>query len=77
MALVKDAKFRKFVEDYANDKELFFKDFSAAFAKLIELGVDRDGDGNVRKRGMQTGEKVNVEGFDREVTKKPEIQSRL
>lgn len=77
MALVKDAEFRKYVEKYANDKELFFKDFSAAFAKLIELGVDRDDQGNVRKRGMQTGEKVNVEGFDREVTKKPEIQSRL
>ncbi|KAJ3018002.1 UNVERIFIED_CONTAM: L-ascorbate peroxidase 3 [Siphonaria sp. JEL0065] len=41
LALIKDAKFKPIVEEYANDKELFFKDFSAAFGKLLELGVRR------------------------------------
>ena len=39
IALVQDAEFRKYVEMYAKDEALFFKDFSAAFAKLLELGV--------------------------------------
>jgi len=56
MALVEDPKFKVWVEKYAADQELFFKDFALAFAKLIgefcnalpfsssqaELGVDRD-----------------------------------
>lgn len=37
--LLQDKEFRKYVELYAKDEELFFKDFSAAFAKLLELGV--------------------------------------
>lgn len=40
-ALIEDPKFRKWVEKYAEDKELFYDHFSKAFAKLIELGVDR------------------------------------
>eukprot|EP01032_Pedospumella_encystans_P007653 gene7653-9158_t len=39
MALLQDKGFRKYVELYAKDEEAFFKDFSAAFAKLLELGV--------------------------------------
>lgn len=39
MALVKDKSFRKHVERYAASEEAFFKDFSAVFAKLLELGV--------------------------------------
>ena len=39
IALVQDAEFRNYVEMYAKDEALFFKDFSAAFAKLLELGV--------------------------------------
>eukprot|EP01116_Phalansterium_solitarium_P019833 TRINITY_DN5682_c0_g1_i1.p1 TRINITY_DN5682_c0_g1~~TRINITY_DN5682_c0_g1_i1.p1 ORF type:complete len:420 (+),score=156.48 TRINITY_DN5682_c0_g1_i1:103-1362(+) len=38
MALVHDPKFREFVELYAKDEALWFKDFSVAFAKLISLG---------------------------------------
>ena len=38
MALVEDDKMRKFVEAYANDQDLFFKDFAVAYAKLIALG---------------------------------------
>ena len=40
-ALIKDPEFRKWVEAYADDKELFYEHFSKAFAKLVELGVDR------------------------------------
>lgn len=38
MALVEDEVFAGYVMEYANDEELFFKDFAAAFAKLIALG---------------------------------------
>ncbi|KAF6255299.1 L-ascorbate peroxidase [Scenedesmus sp. NREL 46B-D3] len=39
MALLWDKKFKKYVELYAKDEEAFFKDFAAAFSKLMELGV--------------------------------------
>ncbi|KAL1964622.1 hypothetical protein VTN77DRAFT_6796 [Rasamsonia byssochlamydoides] len=39
MALVKDKEFRKHVERYAKDSDAFFKEFSEAFVKLLELGV--------------------------------------
>lgn len=38
LALVEDPAMKKFVEAYANDQELFFKDFALAYAKLISLG---------------------------------------
>jgi cytochrome c peroxidase len=41
MALIWDKDLKKFVELYANDKDRFYKDFSAAFGKLLELGVTR------------------------------------
>ncbi|KAI9207359.1 heme peroxidase [Polychytrium aggregatum] len=41
MALLWDPEFKKYVELYAQDKEAFFRDFSAAFARLLELGVNR------------------------------------
>ncbi|KIM69539.1 peroxidase [Scleroderma citrinum Foug A] len=37
--LTQDKNFKKFAKAYADDQDLFFKDFSAAFAKLLELGV--------------------------------------
>jgi cytochrome c peroxidase len=37
--LVEDPKFKKYVEMYANDEELWFEDFSKAFVKLTENGV--------------------------------------
>jgi len=43
LALLSDTKFRPFVELYAKDKETFFKDFAVAFAKLLDLGVKRNG----------------------------------
>lgn len=39
MALIKDKKFQTYVERYAKDSELFMRDFSSVFAKLLELGV--------------------------------------
>jgi len=36
--LIKDPKFKHHVAAYAADEELFFKDFAAAFQKLLELG---------------------------------------
>lgn len=41
MALIEDPQFKPYVELYAEDRKRFFKDFSSAFATLIELGVDR------------------------------------
>jgi len=38
-ALIQDGEFRKIVEIYAKDETAFFKDFSSAFGKLLELGV--------------------------------------
>ncbi|KIW34458.1 uncharacterized protein PV07_01236 [Cladophialophora immunda] len=39
MSLKHDPKFRKYVEIYAKDSARFFNDFSAAYCKLLELGV--------------------------------------
>lgn len=39
IALKEESYFAKYVKMYAEDQDLFFKDFSQAFAKLIELGV--------------------------------------
>lgn len=38
IALTTDKKFMKYVKAYAADQDLFFEDFSTAFAKLIALG---------------------------------------
>lgn len=45
MALLSDPKFRPWVEKYAKDKDLFFKDFAKVFSKLLELGVRRNKEG--------------------------------
>ena len=39
LALLKDKIFKKQVEVYAKDENLFFADFAKAFQKLEELGV--------------------------------------
>lgn len=39
IALIKDPKFKIWVEKYAKDEELWLKDFAAAFRKLTENGV--------------------------------------
>merc|ERR1711916_309822 len=39
MALLKDEKFKRHVQTYAKDEDLFFRDFKSAFEKLIHFGV--------------------------------------
>ena len=39
IALIKDDKFKKFVDVYAGDQAKFFSDFAKAFQKLEELGT--------------------------------------
>jgi cytochrome c peroxidase len=39
MALLWDKGFKKWVDTYAKDEELFFKDFADVFSRLLELGV--------------------------------------
>ncbi|KAJ4421098.1 heme peroxidase [Neurospora sp. IMI 360204] len=39
MAIIQDKKFKQWVEKYAADNDLFFKDFQAVIVKLFELGV--------------------------------------
>jgi cytochrome c peroxidase len=39
MALIKDNKFKKHVERYARDSQVFFQEFSDVIVKLLELGV--------------------------------------
>lgn len=47
MALLHDKEFEPWVRRYAEDKELFFKDFANVFAKLVELGIERDEAGKI------------------------------
>ncbi|TVY20903.1 Cytochrome c peroxidase [Lachnellula arida] len=42
MALVSDKAFKQWVDKYAKDEGLFFKDFAAVITKLFELGVPFD-----------------------------------
>ncbi len=44
MALIEDAAFRVYVEKYAADQELFFKDFAASYGKLMCLGCPEECD---------------------------------
>lgn len=37
--LLEDKDFKELVKAYAKDEQLFFRDFAAAFSKLLELGV--------------------------------------
>lgn len=39
MALIADPALKKWVEIYAKDEDRFFKDFAAAFSKLLHLGA--------------------------------------
>eukprot|EP00587_Corethron_hystrix_P006390 CAMPEP_0113312152 /NCGR_PEP_ID=MMETSP0010_2-20120614/9093_1 /TAXON_ID=216773 ORGANISM="Corethron hystrix, Strain 308" /NCGR_SAMPLE_ID=MMETSP0010_2 /ASSEMBLY_ACC=CAM_ASM_000155 /LENGTH=344 /DNA_ID=CAMNT_0000167913 /DNA_START=68 /DNA_END=1103 /DNA_ORIENTATION=+ /assembly_acc=CAM_ASM_000155 len=39
LALVQDLKFKKIVEKFAKDEDLFFREYAKAFSTLLELGV--------------------------------------
>jgi len=43
MALVEDETFNKIVKEYADNQKVFFKDFAAAYGKVLEFGVRRAG----------------------------------
>jgi len=55
MALCSDAAFAPWVKRYAEDKELFFRDFAKVFAKLLELGIERDERGRVTNSDNEKG----------------------
>ena len=46
-ALREDEHFLPWVKLYAEDKDRFYADFAKVFAKLIELGIQRDGSGKI------------------------------
>lgn len=50
MELTRHPEFLKWVEIYAADEHRYFEDFSKAFAKLLELGVERDPSGIASKK---------------------------
>lgn len=50
LELIRDLNYKIWVQAYANDEELFVKDFSKLFEKLLELGIKRDIDGKVIQR---------------------------
>ena len=39
-ALIQDSNYLKIVKEYAADQDAFFRDFSKAFAALLERGID-------------------------------------
>jgi len=55
LALVQDPKFHEWVLKYKDDEELFFKDFAAAFGKLLALGVKESTAGSTGGAGGGLG----------------------
>ena len=55
IALQTDSAFAPWVTKYADDKDAFYKDFSAAFAKLLELGIERDSEGRITNADNEKG----------------------
>lgn len=60
IALLSDREFSHWVKRYADDKDLFFDHFSAAFAKLIELGIRRNEKGEVTNTDNKSGGYVSA-----------------
>ena len=55
MALLSDPAFSLWVKKYAEDKDAFFQAFAAVFAKLIELGIERDEQGRITNSDNEKG----------------------
>lgn len=55
MCLNQDKTFKKWVDIYSDDKDVFFQDFAAVFAKLLELGIQRDSNGNITNSDNEFG----------------------
>lgn len=47
LELIRDHQFLQYVKLYSENQPLFFHEFADAFGKLLELGIERDVDGNV------------------------------
>ncbi|PNY10891.1 peroxidase 46-like protein [Trifolium pratense] len=47
--LLSDNKTRQIVEDFANDRKLFFDNWAVAFVKLTSVGVKTDEEGEIRR----------------------------
>ena len=45
--LIRDPHFLHFVKLYSQHQATFFQDFANAFGKLLELGIERDSNGNI------------------------------
>lgn len=43
LVLIEDPSFKSYAQQYAKDKQAFFKDFAQAFSKLLALGVRQPG----------------------------------
>lgn len=55
MALRDDPAFRKYAEAYAADEQLFFRDFAAAYGRLLALGCPGECDpGKVQRRAAMS-----------------------
>lgn len=55
LALLSDPSFKPWVELYAKDRDRFFEDFAKVFAKLIELGIERDEKGGITNIDNEKG----------------------
>ncbi|MCJ1249843.1 hypothetical protein MMC30_007069 [Trapelia coarctata] len=55
MALQTDPHFSPWVKKYAEDREVFFGDFAKGFAKLLELGIQRDEEGMITNPDNELG----------------------
>lgn len=60
MSLLSDKSFAPWVHKYGADKELFFRDFAKVFAKLLELGIQRDAEGNITNTDNEMGGYVSA-----------------
>lgn len=78
MSLLADASFKTWVEKYAEDKDLFFDHFAKVFAKLLELGINRDASGNiVNEENVEEGYKSAPKKSDAADTKKDQNKGQV
>lgn len=61
LALIEDPKFRKIVEEYAKDEGVFFKDFAAAYGKLLALGCPKQCDPNYKPAPLSERDRLSAE----------------
>jgi len=61
LALLDDPKMKRIVEEYAKDEAVFFKDFSAAFGKLLALGCPAQCDPNRTPPPLSERDKYSAE----------------